>query len=179
MVSRSRQVSGRPDFAAADILAHNYRISCEVYVGVQPLPELLNDPSSDFVTVENVYVSSAHRPAQIIASHKHGVLSKDSIAMAIVTREQDGRPTADAYGSYYGRSQYRVFITVPGFEVQGILETGPKMNPRTYLANMAPPFIPVFRGVASVSLNPDIRFESGVILVNKGLVGALCLTEES
>jgi hypothetical protein len=179
MVDRSRQVSGRPDFVAADILAHTYRISCEVDVGVKPLPDLLNDPSTDFVTVENIYVSSTHRPAQIIVGHKHGVLAKDSIALAIVTREQDGRPTADTYGSYYGRSQYRVFITVPGFEVQGIVETGPKMNPRNYLANVAPPFIPVFQGVASVSLNPDIRFESGVILVNKSLVGALCLTEQA
>lgn len=179
MVSKSRQVSGRPDFVTADILSHNYRLSCEVYVGVKPLPELLNDPSTDFVSVENIYVSSIHRPAQIIVGHRYGVLAKDSIALAIVIREQDGRPTSDSYGSYYGRSQYRAFITVPGFEVQGILETGPKMKARNYLANIAPPFIPVFQGVASVSLNPDTRFESGVILVNKVLVGALCLTEES
>jgi hypothetical protein len=179
MVDRSRQVSGRMDFVAADILAHNYRISCEVYVGVHPLPDLLNDPSTDFVSVENVFVSSIHRPANIIAGHKHGALAKNSIAMAIVTREQDGRPTANSFGSYHGRSLYRVFITVPGFEVQGMLEAGPKMGARIFLANVAPPFIPVFQGVASVSLDPDIRFESGVILVNKSLVGAICLTEQS
>ena len=178
MVSGSRQVAGKPDSVAADILAHNYRLSCEVYVGVHPLADLLNDPSTDFIAVENIYVSSIHRPAQIITGHKHGVLRKGSIALAIVTREQDGRPTADTYGSYHGRSLYRVFITVPGFEVQGFVEAGPNMNTRVYLANAAPPFIPVIRGTASVSLDPDIRFESGVILVNKELVGALCLTEE-
>jgi hypothetical protein len=178
MVGQPRQVTGRHDFVTADFLAHNYRISCEINVGTHPLADLLNDPRTDFVAVENLYVSSIHRPADIIAGHRYGAIYKNSIAMAIVTRERDGRPTGDAYGSYHGRSQYKAFITVPGFEVQGKLEAGPNMNARVYLANVAPPFIPILRGMASVSLNPDIRFESGVILVNKALVGAICLTEE-
>lgn len=179
MVSRSQRVAGRQDYVSADILSHNYRISCEINVGSHPLADLLNDPSTDFIAVENLYVSSIHRPADIIVGHKYGALHKHSLAMAIVTRERDGRATTDAYGSYHGRSLYRAFVTVPGFEVQGFLEAGTNMNARVYLASVAPPFIPIIRGVASVSLNPDIRFESGVVLVNKNLVGAICLTEET
>ena len=178
MAEQDAQVSFRRGFVPADFLSHNYRISGEVNVRGRLLADSLNDVTTDFIQIENVYVSPIQRPADIKASYTAGSLRKDNISMVVLAREEDGRSKTSAYGSYVGHVLRPVFLTVPGFEVRGLLEVGAKMEIRTYMATYAERFIPVTEGTATVSLNPDLRFQGGMILVNKDSVGVFCLSGE-
>lgn len=173
------QVSYRRGYVTADFLTHDYRISGEVDVRARPLTDLLNDPRTDFVQVENIYASPIQRPADIRASYRLGALCKANTSLVILAREQDGISRRAAYGQYHGRSQYRVFLTVPGFEVHGHLEAGAHMDIRTYLVSVADRFISVMDATAAVSSNPEICFQGGLILANKDLIGVLCMSEET
>lgn len=167
----------RRGFVTADFLAHNYRISGEVNVRARPLADSLNDATTDFIEIENVYVSPIQNPADIKASYGTGSLFKNSISMVVLVREEDGLSKATTYGSYLGHTLRSSFVTVPGFEVRGLLEMAPKTDIRAYMATYADRFLPITEATATVSLNPAIRFEGGMILVNKNTVGIFCLSE--
>ena len=144
---------------------------------VRPLADTLNDPSTDFIQVDNIYVSPIQSPADIKANYDVGAIRKENISIVVVVREEDGRPTSAAYGSYMGRILRPVFLTVPGFEIRGFVEMQPQADIRTYMVN-AERFIPISDGKAAVSLNPDLTFQGGIILVHKENIGIFCMLEE-
>lgn len=174
----SSQVSFRRGFVTADFLADDYRISGDVNVRTKPLADSLNDVNTDYIQTENVYVSSIHVPADIKASYHTGSLLKSNVSMVVLARQEDGLSKSTTFGSYIGYTLRPVFMTVPGFEVRGMLETAPKTDIRTYMVTYAERFIPVTEATATVTLNPTILFQGGMILVNKEQVGIFCLSEE-
>jgi hypothetical protein len=178
MTDQDSQVSIRRGFVAADFLAHDYRISGEVNVRTRPLADTLNDPTTDYIEIENIYVSPIQNPADIKAHYQVGSLRKENISKVILSREEDGLSKTSTYGSYIGYTLRPVFLTVPGFEVRGLLEVAPKIELRAFMATYAERFIPITEATATVSLNPNIRFQGGIILVNKQRVGIFCLAEE-
>lgn len=174
----SSQVTFRRGFVTADFLAHDFRISGDANVRTRPLADTLNDGTTDYFQIENIYVSPIQNPADIKASYPMGSLYKRNISLVVLAREEDGRSKMESYGSYLGYVLYPVFLTVPGFEVRGLLAMTPKTDIRTYLVTHADRFVPITEASATVTLNPAIRFEGGIILVNKERVGILCQAEE-
>ena len=172
------EVSFRQGFVLADFLAHNYRISGEVNVRSRPLADTLNDVTTDYIEIENIYVSPIQDPADLKAHYQIGSLRKDNISKVILTRLEHGMSKTTTYGSYIGYTLRPVFLTVPGFEVRGLLEVAPKINIRAFMATYAERFIPITEATATVTLNPNVRFQGGIILVNKQQVGVFCLSEE-
>ena len=122
MTDEEGQFAFRRGFVTADFLSQNYRVSGELNVRTRPLADLLNDATTSFIDVENVYVSPIQNPADIKASYQTGSLLKANVSMVVLAREEDGRSKSTTYGSYIGHTLRPVFMTVPGFEVRGYLE---------------------------------------------------------
>ena len=178
MASENATISYRSGYVAADFLAHNYRVSGEIYVRSKPLADALNDATTSTLQVRNVYISPIQSPADIKGHYLEGTLRKDTISMAILAREEDGLSSSSSYGSYVGHMLTPVFLTVPGFEIRGLLEMDAKTDVKTYLITHADRFIPLSEGVATVSSNPEITFAGGMILVNKQSIGIFCIEKE-
>ncbi|MCZ7544865.1 MAG: hypothetical protein M5R40_15685 [Anaerolineae bacterium] len=166
----------RKGYVTADFLSHNYRISGEVDITVNPLADILNDALKSYVRVENVYISPIQNPADIKGHYRHGQLRKDNIALAVLYREEDGLPKRQSYGSYIGQVIHDVFLTVPGFEVRGLLAISATLDLEGVLVLSAERFIPISEAVATVSLAPDIKFQGGMILVNREYIGIFCIS---
>ena len=172
------QVTFRKGYMAADFLTDSYRISGEVDIAANALTDVLNDHLKTYIKLENVYISPIQNPADIKGHFEHGQLRKNNITMVILHREEDGLPKHQTYGSYIGQVVHDVFLTVPGFEVEGLLVASPRLNLERILVYEAQSFIPISEAVATVSLAPDIRFRGGMILVNRDHVGIFCMVGE-
>lgn len=172
----TNKASFRKGFVAADFLSHNYRISGEVDISINPLADILNDALRSYLKLENVYISPIQAPADLKGHYKYGQLRKDNITMAVLHREEDGLPKRQSYGSYLSQVVHDVFVTVPGFEVRGLLTMSSTLDMEGLLVLSAERFIPISEAVATVSLAPDIQFRGGVILVNRDFVGIFCIS---
>ncbi len=175
----SDKASFRKGYVAADFLAHNYRISGEVSVRLNPIADVLNDPTRSYITVENVYISPIQNPADIKGNFRRGQLRKDNIIMVVLAREEDGLPKRQAYGSYISRVVHDVFLTVPGFEVRGSLTMSATLDLEGLLVLAAERFIPISSATATVTLSPSVKFRGGMILVNRDYIGIFCLVKEA
>jgi hypothetical protein len=161
----------------ADFFTHCHRISGRVNVRNKKLADQLNDSTSDFLNIEDAYISNTQHPADITASHMSSVLCKSNVTAAIVARAEDGMPRDHMYGSYFGTVLRRVFIAVPSFEIEGNLRLSGTIDLRALLTTGTDDFISVLDGQMKNASKPEITFSGGAILVNKSLIEAFFVTE--
>ena len=168
----------RRGWVTADFFTHSYRISGAVDVRRLPLADQLNDRTTSYLMLEDAYVSPIDRPGDITASYAVAALRKDNVTMAVLSSKEDGLSKKHSYGSYFGTSLKNVFITVPEFEVRGFLQAMGKFDLHALLATGTDRFMPLVDGTTFASLKPEIQFDGGMILVNKGAVGVMCVKED-
>ncbi len=178
MAKEQDLVVRRRGWVTADFFTHDYRISGQVDVRHRPLADQLNDRTTSYLDVEGVYISPIDRPGEITASYPISSLLKDNITMVVLARQEDGLSKKQTYGSYFGTYLREVFLTIPGFEVRGLLQMSGKLDLRAVLAIGTDRFIPILDGTIFATLNPKIQFTGGIILVNKDVIGAICIPEE-
>jgi hypothetical protein len=174
----SEQIVKRRGWVAADFFTHSYRISGSVDVRRLPLADQLNDRTTSYLMLEDAYVSPIDRPGDITASYAMAALRKENITMAVLVSRDDGLSKKHSYGSYYGMSLKNVFLTVPQFEVRGLLQIVGKFDLHALLATGTDRFMPLLDGTTFASIKPDIQFDGGMILVNKDSVGVMCIMED-
>jgi hypothetical protein len=161
----------------ADFFTHCHRISGRVNVRNKKLADQLNDSNTDYLDIEDAYISNTERPADITASHLTSVLRKSNVTAAVVARTEDGMPRDHMYGSYFGTVLRKVFIAVPSFEIEGNLRLSGSLDMRALLTTGTEDFISILDGHMRNASKPDIAFSGGAILVNKNQIEAFFVTE--
>jgi hypothetical protein len=162
----------------ADFFTHSYRISGRVDVHQSKLADQLNDHTTAFLKLEDVYVSNIEHPADITASHPTSILHKHNITAVVVVHQEDGLPREHSYGSYFGTYLRRVFITIPSFEIEGHLRLSGRLDLRTVLTTGTDDFVSILDGRMRCSVRPDVTFTGGAMLVNRDHIGAFWVEEE-
>jgi len=153
----------------ADIFTGSHRFSAQIPVGHRRLADILNDRMTDFLTVENIYVSRINEPGNIIGTLKSASLLKSQITFIVVPTEEDGLSKEHKYNAF-SKSVENIFITLPSFEITGKLEIIGKFDLKAILAIGTTKFMPVFNGDAKNSFYPDVQFSAPVLIVNKASV---------
>lgn len=150
----------------ADIFTSSHRFSAQISLGHRRLADVLNDRMTDFLTVENVYVSRINEPGNIIGTLNNASLLKSQITFIVVPTEEDGLSKEHKYNAF-SKSVENVFVTLPSFEITGKLEIIGKFDLKAILAIGTTKFMPIFNGNAKNTFYPDVQFTAPVIIVNK------------
>ncbi|MGD2145062.1 MAG: hypothetical protein PVH41_00035 [Anaerolineae bacterium] len=161
-----------PNVLMVDFFTRYHRISGSVDVRSRRLADQLEDRTTDFIELEDAYVSRVEYPGDIIASQAVSVLRKETILVAVVAREEDGLTTSQSYGSYLGPHFQTAFLIVSDFEVQGYLRLWGKRHLRSVLTS-GKMFVTVQDGTMRYSGHPEVEFTGAIILVNRTRVEAI------
>ncbi len=167
----------RRGWVTGDFFTHSYRVSGAVDVRRLPLADQLNDRTTSYLLLEDAYVSPIDRPGDITASYAIAALRKENVTMVVLVEKEDGLSKKESYGSYFGTSLRSVFITVPQFEIRGFLRMVGKFDLHALLATGTDRFMPLLDGTTFASFNTDFQFNGGMILVNKDVLGTMCVEE--
>ncbi len=159
----------RQSLLTADIFTSSHRFSAQVNIGSRRLADVLNDRMTEFLTVENVYVSRINSPGDIVGRYTKASLLKRHITFVVLPTETDGLSKEHKYNAF-SKSTEKVFITLPSFEIDGSLEIIGKFDLKAILAIGTTRFMPIFRGKAINAFFPEVQFGGPVILVNKEAV---------
>jgi hypothetical protein len=179
--SRSgREKSGvilRSELLAADFFTAAYRISGHVAIGKRRLADMLSDRLSDFLSLQDIYVSRIHKPGEITAHYRTGSLIKSQINFVVLPTKADGLSKDHVYAAL-SRQIQPVFVTVPYFELQGVLNVVGKPDMQTLLATGIDQFVPLLNATATTAAPSQVQFSGPVILVNKSSIEIFCLADE-
>ncbi len=162
-----------------DLFTDSYRVTGRAVVGAGGIHSTLADPNSDFLEMEDAYISRIIKPGEIVASYDIVAFRKDNINFIVLQDRRDGIPVGTQHGrSVFVRGRaYPTFLTVPSFEIKGEIHHDGQLSPRAVLVSSMGRFQPVFVATASASLYPDISYSGDLILVHKERIGIFCLQE--
>ena len=166
----------RGELLAADFFTTAYRMSGHVDTGKRRLSDILSDRMSDFLPLQDIYVSRIYKPGEIVATFKSGALLKDQITFVVLPTEADGLSKDHTYPAL-ARQMREVFATVPSFELQGSLKVVGKPDLQALLTVGTEKFVPLLNAKATSSLLPQVQFSGPVILVNKSRVELFCMAD--
>jgi len=161
---------------SADFFSNSFRISCSIRVPVGGLHALLIDPLNSYLELENAYVSRINTPGEIVANHELAAIRKENVLFILFARREDGDPPKGA-GSFLKPLPRPAFLTIPSFELRGLVETEAKASPREILVQTSGRYLPLYGATATVAIKPAITFGGSLILVNKEHVESLCMAE--
>ena len=161
-----------------DMFTDSYRVSGRTLVGAGGIHSELSNPNTDFLELQDAYISRIHQPGEIVTHYNIASFRKDNINFLVLQDRRDGIPM----GSQRTRSVFTkghpiaAFLTVPSFEINGnVLYEGQKMAPREILVASMGKFQHVFEARASASIYPDISYSGDLIMVHKDRIGIFCL----
>ncbi len=172
----NRRLAGKT-VISLDLFTDAYRVTGYATVGAGGIQAELANPNSNFLELENAYISRMHQPGDIISSYNICAFRKDNISFILLQDRREGIAVGTQHGhSIFTRGRTAaVFITVPAFEIVGDVQHDGRIAPRDILVQSPGNFQPVFSARASAALYPEITYSGDLILVHKELVGIFCL----
>lgn len=160
-----------------DMFTDAYRVTGRAYVGAGGIHAELGNPNSDFLEVQEAYISRIHQPGEIVASYSQAAFRKENISFIVLQDRREGIPV----GTQHGRSIFTrgrvipAFLTVPSFEIIGEIIHEGTIAPREILVQSMGRFQLIFAAKALASIFPDISYSGDLILVQKEQIGIFCL----
>jgi len=167
----------RGELLAADFFTSVYRMSGHVETGKRRLTDILSDRLSDFLPLQDIYVSRIYKPGEIVTYYKMGTLIKNHITFVVLPTESDGLSKDHTYPAL-ARQMREVFVTVPSFEIRGLLKVVGKLDLQALLTIGTEKFMPLLNATAVSTLLPQVQFSGPVILVNKSSVELFCVADK-
>lgn len=156
----------------ADFFTNSYRFSAAIMVYKRRLIDVLSDRMTDYLDMVDIYVSRINNPGSIVATYQKGSLVKNEITFILLADELEATSKERFYSS---RNNIPVFISVPSFEIHGLLQWGVKdLDIKKILSLETQNFLPITNVTAANSLLPEVTFQGPIALVNKTKVQVLC-----
>ena len=169
---------GRATIAQIDLFTGDYRVSGRIAVGTSGLYGLLGNPNSDYLQLEDVYVSRISEPGVIVTSYPTCAFSKSNVSFIVLQDRRDGMPSKSQLGRYNRGRPAHAFMTVPGFEIQGEVFVEGKLSPTAMLAQSVRRYQFVYGAKASSALSPDVSYTGDLIVVDVRQIGIFCLGDD-
>jgi hypothetical protein len=162
----------------AEFITEHHRISGRVDLSQFTLADQLNSRLSPFLRLDEAYLSTIERPAEIGASYRNVSLRKSSILAALVTNVEDALPRDRSYRPNVATMQVRTFLTVPGFEIHGHLQLAAGIDPQVVVTTGTFDFITLQSGEMRSAACAGIVYTSSAMLVNKAHIHLYWMEQE-
>jgi len=156
----------KPNRVVAEFFAQGYRLS-GTYVSMKRLmADEIYDPTTNYLTVEDAYLSPIMDPAKISAHYNVALFDKSNLDLVLTVDKRDGLRRDQTYG--LGQYHFPIYLVVPFFEVFGTLYlTTRHFTPRIYLSNEASAFITLLDVTVRSTFNVDTSYTGGAALINR------------
>ena len=175
MVVKRRQ----PSLITAEFFIHSYRISGSFYVRTRSLGDALYDSTTSYLTLADAYISPISAPTKITARQHDAVIVKSAISFTLTMTREDALRRDQRYGSYSGPQFKPIYITLPFFELEGLIRLPGRLDPIVLLSSRTEAYLTLIDVTARLSLQPEITYHGEAALVNKHLISMMGLRSQA
>jgi hypothetical protein len=158
----------------AEFFIDGYRISGIFDARRRLLGDILYDPTTSYLEVQEAFLSPIGDPAHISNHYARAVLAKEKISLILTPNAKDGLRSDQRH--YRGRYQTVLVTTLSFYDVTGELYTTSQFKLQTFLSIQAGPFISLLDATVYSAFHKDISYQGGIALVNASHIS--CIGEE-
>ncbi len=170
---------GRGQESLVEFFVDGYRISGTFTVRSRTLGDAMYDSTTSYLTMREAYISPIGEPGKITAHQRETVIVKDRIAFALTMEVEMALRRDQRYGSYSGPQFRPVYLTLPFFEVEGLIRLPGRLDPIVLLSSRTEAYLTLVEVTARLTLHPDITYHGEAALVNKRMVGLMSLRTQA
>ncbi len=167
--------SSRGTESLVEFFIDGYRISGTFTVRTRTLGDAMYDSTTSYLTLREAYVSPIGEPGKITARRGETVLVKERVAFALTMEMEMALRRDQHYGSYRGPQFQPVYLTLPFFELEGLIRLPGRVDPIALLSSRTEAYLTLVQVTARLTLHPDITYHGEAALVNKRMVGLMSL----
>lgn len=165
-------------FLAADIYTSGYRIVGKVMAATSGLMGILNDTTKSHLEVHDARLARIHMPTKLVDHFEMVRLVKSQIFVLCAARREDLGPTALVRGVYSNVVSTPAHLTTQVYEVDGKLEIAGRFDFAALISDKTRNFMPVFEGVVTAILIPNLKAESQALLLNREKIDMMALLSQ-
>jgi hypothetical protein len=166
------------DLVPTAVISQNYRVNGLVSVSAAGLIGLLSDPTDSYIEIENASLVRLHRPQEIVAQFNTWGMVKSRIIAVLCEKTADlGRITI-ARAGFQRLISYRIWASLHGFEMFGILESPGKFDFSAQMFQGNRQFTALFNATLIPVYFPQLVTRSPAILFNRQMVEGIGVISE-
>ncbi len=165
-------------FLPADVLTSGYRIVGKVMVSSTGTMGMMNDTTRSALEVHDARLARLHMPTKLVDHFELARMMKSHVYAVCMARREDLGPQALVRGGYASVVEYPVRITTQMFEIEGIMEMPGRFDFTALMTDGTREFIPIFNATLTAILIPNLRIESGGMLINRRQVDLVALLNQ-
>lgn len=160
------------EWTSVALLTRQHLFTGEVPTDGNRMLEVLNDQMTDYVRLSNGELYRAQDTAVPAFTFTQGVVSKHNIYLAMIAQDRHEAP-AKRNHYFIKKRTSQVFMTVPGYEVQGTMHMTQFPDTATTISRVTrenQPFFPLTEATAYPIEGQGEPLSAKVILVNRNSV---------
>ncbi len=165
-------------FLPADVLTSGYRVVGKIMVTSTGAMGMLNDNTRSALEVHDARLARLHMPTKLVDHFELTRMMKTHVYAVCMARREDLGPQALVRGGYTSIVEYPIRITTQMFEIEGIMEMPGRLDFASLMTEGTRDFIPIFNATLTAILIPNLRIESGGILINRRQVDLIALLNQ-
>jgi hypothetical protein len=165
-------------FLPADVLLSGYRVVGKLMVTNTGAMGILNDATRSAIEIHDARLARLHMPTKLVDHFELTRMMKMHVYAVCMARREDLGPQALVRGGYTSVVEYPIRITTQTFEIEGVMELPGRFDFTSLMTDGTRDFIPVFNATLTGILIPNLRIESGGMLINRRQVDLIALLNQ-
>lgn len=142
------------------------------------LIEILVDPNSDCLHLDDVHVARRESKATCLTTLKQVMVRKHALRLAILGGGRHEAPETRRF-AYVDKQTYPTFLIVSGYEVNGHLQLKGAPDPVSAMSRELKSFIPITNATVSHAGGNGEPLTASVVLCNRDHIAAFHIGEAS
>jgi hypothetical protein len=166
------------DLVPTAVISQNYRVNGLISVTAAGLVGVLSDPTDSYIEIENASLVRLHRPQEVVAQFNTWGMVKSRIIAVLCEKTADlGRITI-ARAGFSRLISYRIWASLHGFEMFGILESPGKFDFSAQMFQGNRQFTALFNATLIPVYFPQLVTRAPAILFNRQMVEGIGVISE-
>ncbi len=162
-------------FLPSDILTSGYRVVGKIAVTSTGTIGILNDVTHSTLEVHDARLARLHMPTKLVDHFELVRMMKQHVYAVCMARREDLGPHALVRGGFTSAVEYPVRIMMQMIEIEGVIEMPGRFDFNSLMTDGSREFIPMYNATLSGILIPNLRIESGGIMINRRHVDLVAL----
>ncbi len=165
-------------YLQGDFLTSSYRVVGKIMVSSTGTIALLSDPTHSVLEVHDAQLARLDLPEKMVDHFELIRMLKQHLHAVCMPRREDLGPYTLVRGGYASVDEYPIRLSTEVFELEGIMEFPGRFDLPTLLTEGTRDFIPVFEATLTGIMLPNLRIESGGLLINRRHIDTLAMQNQ-
>jgi hypothetical protein len=165
-------------FLPGDVYTAGYRVVGKIMVATNGIMGVMNDITKSHLEIHDARLARIHMPTKLVDHFEVVRLVKTHVFAVCTTRREDIGPHAVVRGGYSNVQHVPARLTTSVYEIEGKIEVAGRFDFVTLISDKTRNFVPMFDGVLTAILIPNLKVESPGILFNREKIDMLAMLNQ-